>query len=369
MDAIGSEPVTAKDGLEEDLQAALAEIEKVSGAGPGAEGTPGGAREEPDTPELQGPEPTTAPGPEPAEGEPAETPDAPQAESAVASAAAAADAEQPSRTAPASETVVEVAGGSVSDEEIAGPCDAESPGSMERRGTEPGDAAAPDDAGSGEGPEASHTEEAQLADDELTALLAEVEESAAQPQPSAAQHGHDNDTAGAGAPHVAAGVEPDAPSDADRESTGQVESSEPDAEEKKLRFEIGKKSAKERAAASAEPAKPAKADRLDRLHKQKEAVRAIQPVTPWGKRLFRLADQGLDTINRPFERVGDRARNLVGYAALTTVIVSLLAMILMPLIMPHRDAIMFLQEKRAALEVAPAPDETAEGDVPASRPD
>ena len=71
------------------------------------------------------------------------------------------------------------------------------------------------------------------------------------------------------------------------------------------------------------------------------------------KRIYRALDQALDRVNRPFERLGTGVRALVGWVALATLIVSILAIVLMPLVLPHRDAIVFLQEKRAQLDAPP----------------
>jgi hypothetical protein len=78
---------------------------------------------------------------------------------------------------------------------------------------------------------------------------------------------------------------------------------------------------------------------------------AAPPVTPLSKRLYRAIDRALDALNRPFAGLSNTQRALVGWVALTTLIVSILAIILMPIVLPHHDAITFLEEKRAQLDM------------------
>jgi hypothetical protein len=113
---------------------------------------------------------------------------------------------------------------------------------------------------------------------------------------------------------------------------------------KKPRFKIGKPSSQEGVAEYRPPE--------GRGSAQAVGV-AARPVTPPAKRVYRALDQALDRVNRPFERVGTGVRALVGWVALATLIVSILAIVLMPLVLPHRDAIVFLQEKRAQLDAPP----------------
>jgi hypothetical protein len=116
------------------------------------------------------------------------------------------------------------------------------------------------------------------------------------------------------------------------------------------RFKIGKQSAQEGVAEYRPPEGRGGA---------RTAGVAARPVTPPAKRLYRALDQALDRVNRPFERLGTEVRALVGWVALVTLVVSILAIVLMPLVLPHRDAIVFLQEKRAQLDVPPRPSEAA----------
>ena len=116
---------------------------------------------------------------------------------------------------------------------------------------------------------------------------------------------------------------------------------------KKVRFKIGQKAREADVAEHRPPDQSADA-----------ALSAARPVASLFKRLCRAIDQGLEAVNRPFGRLGDGGRALVGWAALATLIVSILAMILMPMILPHRDALTFLQEKRVQLEPPPADEPT-----------
>jgi len=87
------------------------------------------------------------------------------------------------------------------------------------------------------------------------------------------------------------------------------------------------------------------------------------------KGVCRLIDQALDTLNGPFARFSGQVRNAIGLAAIATVVVSITALLVFPHVMPHRDAVSFLREKRAQLDArptAPAPPEspTAGNDSP-----
>lgn len=124
---------------------------------------------------------------------------------------------------------------------------------------------------------------------------------------------------------------------------------------KKPRFKIGKPSSQEGVAEYRPPE--------GRGSAQAVGI-AARPVTPPAKRVYRALDRALDRVNRPFERVGTGVRALVGWVALVTLMVSILAIVLMPLVLPHRDAIVFLQEKRAQLDAPPPrPSEVASDEV------
>jgi hypothetical protein len=111
---------------------------------------------------------------------------------------------------------------------------------------------------------------------------------------------------------------------------------------KRFCFKIGRPSADEDVAGYEPP---------DERGEAAATGRAAPPVTPLSKRLYRAIDRALDALNRPFAGLSNSQRALVGWVALTTLIVSILAIILMPIVLPHRDAITFLEEKRAQLDM------------------
>jgi len=87
------------------------------------------------------------------------------------------------------------------------------------------------------------------------------------------------------------------------------------------------------------------------------------------KGICRLVDRALDTLNKPFARFSSQVRNAIGLAAIATVVISIAALLVLPRLMPRRDAVSFLREKRAQLDArptAPAPPEslTAGNDSP-----
>ncbi len=78
------------------------------------------------------------------------------------------------------------------------------------------------------------------------------------------------------------------------------------------------------------------------------------------KGICRLVDRALDTLNKPFDRFGIQVRNAIGLAAIASVVISIAALLVLPRLMPRRDAVSFLREKRAQLDArptAPAPPE------------
>lgn len=121
---------------------------------------------------------------------------------------------------------------------------------------------------------------------------------------------------------------------------------------KKIRFTVGKQSAEQDVAEYRPP---------DERGDVEVTGSSARPTAPMVKRFYRAVDRVLDALNRPFGSLGERGRVLVGWVALTTLIVSILVAVLMPLILPHRDAVAFLQEKRARLDPPPAaPDEAGD---------
>jgi hypothetical protein len=60
-------------------------------------------------------------------------------------------------------------------------------------------------------------------------------------------------------------------------------------------------------------------------------------------------------LNRPTEKLSAPARAWVGTVAATTLVVSLLSSLALPALLPHRDAVTFVQGKRRELEAPPMP--------------
>lgn len=212
--------------------------------------------------------------------------------------------------------------------------------------------------------------------DELEAAWKEVEAATGQDTPTDQPHPADANvpsTADAGPPQTA-------------DTTGQRDATAPDASEPAqqparsrrggMRFVIGKRKqdaeqseaaadetqpGQQAAATSPEPTGPeaaAAAGARDRSagepakqaaarHKVRVGPDSFLPRVPWWKRLLRALDDLLDIINRPFASLSPQLRSLIGVVSLTTIIVSLASAWLIPTLMPHRDAITFLEEARA----------------------
>lgn len=142
-------------------------------------------------------------------------------------------------------------------------------------------------------------------------------------------------------------------SDADRQpegvDTAEVQPSDDAPAKKKPRFKIGAKPAEESVTECPPAAESGSAP---------DTGIPAQPVASLAKRTWRTCDRFLDAINRPFEWLGDRARSVLGYVALVTLAVAILAMVLTPLFFRRRDAIRFLQDKRSqSLTVQVSPGE------------
>ncbi|MFH1747345.1 MAG: hypothetical protein ABIG44_09915 [Planctomycetota bacterium] len=69
--------------------------------------------------------------------------------------------------------------------------------------------------------------------------------------------------------------------------------------------------------------------------------------------LYSLVDGLLDVINRPFARLSPETRRIIGLVGTITLLLSVLAPLLLPLIMPRNDAFTFLEQKRIEVMVAP----------------
>ncbi|RMF74563.1 MAG: hypothetical protein D6744_14365 [Planctomycetota bacterium] len=106
---------------------------------------------------------------------------------------------------------------------------------------------------------------------------------------------------------------------------------------RKLRFKIGKD-------AKIAPPPPEGLDALDTPEARASAVEAI-PTPPALKRAFRLLDAALDVADRPVQKLDKSRRNLIGVVALTTAIISVAAMLLLPLLIPRQTPITFLRER------------------------
>ena len=73
-----------------------------------------------------------------------------------------------------------------------------------------------------------------------------------------------------------------------------------------------------------------------------------------GSVIYRAVDSTLWTLNRPFERLVPPIRNLVGFIALVTIGTSVIAMLLLPRLLPTRDPLSQLTRQAAAVRAAPA---------------
>jgi len=113
---------------------------------------------------------------------------------------------------------------------------------------------------------------------------------------------------------------------------------------KKPRFKVGAKAAEKDVAEYIPPDEPVAAE---------PAAVVVAPVAPLRKRIYRAVDQALDTLNQPFGWLSDRAKMLMGWVALSTLLTSFLAILLMPVILPNRDAISFLNDRLELLNAPP----------------
>ncbi len=201
-----------------------------------------------------------------------------------------------------------------------------------------------------------------LGDEQLRAASAEVETISSSPKDGASRHVA---TAGGDSNEPGSQESSHKPGPAELTSDGRHGEETPaataEAKQKRPRFTIGKRSTDE-AAAESRPS--------DEAGETGASQSVAPPVTPLARRVYRAVERGLDRINRPFATLDDGKRALVGWAAMTTLIVSILAMVLIPKILPHRDAVTFLQEKRAQLDApfAPEPDDSPHASSPPGPP-
>lgn len=84
-----------------------------------------------------------------------------------------------------------------------------------------------------------------------------------------------------------------------------------------------------------------------------EAVSTPSGVYLASRKVYRSLETGLDLISRPVARLGGRWLQLVGAFGVTTLIVSLGAMFVLPVLMPHQDAVTFLAARREAVANPP----------------
>lgn len=162
------------------------------------------------------------------------------------------------------------------------------------------------------GPNASGEFDSQ--DDELAAALAEVEQISVKPKGA------------------------DKPEEATRPPEEKV-AAKPSGPPKPPQFKIGKQE----------------------VAKESTESSAALPKSVLGQRLYNFIHEWLDRINRPFGELSAATRTNLGYIALTTIVVSVLVIYLMPIVYPNRDAIQFVQERRAALDQPPPPPEEEPG--------
>lgn len=138
----------------------------------------------------------------------------------------------------------------------------------------------------------------------------------------------------------------------------EAEPSPPASKGAKLRFQLGKKP------------EVVVAEQSDESSDERRRKTPAAPRTSWRRRVYRLVDQTLDLINRPFGWVPASVRQLVGHLALVTIVMSLLAGTIIPAMMRARSAVRFVQLKRAALEqdqrMTPASDAATDSTLPAT---
>jgi hypothetical protein len=69
-----------------------------------------------------------------------------------------------------------------------------------------------------------------------------------------------------------------------------------------------------------------------------------------GGAIYRLLDALLWAINRPFERMSPQTRQWTGLVAIVTIFTSLLALYLLPMLYPRRDALSQLTRQSAQVQ-------------------
>lgn len=87
-----------------------------------------------------------------------------------------------------------------------------------------------------------------------------------------------------------------------------------------------------------------------------EPESAAQPAAPDDAlaRLYFWTDTALALIDRPVRRFNEPTRKMIGWVSAATLLVALLAALVLPAVFPQRTAITFLQEKSTAFNAAHA---------------
>ena len=88
--------------------------------------------------------------------------------------------------------------------------------------------------------------------------------------------------------------------------------------------------------------------------KPESVAQAPAPDNALAQRLYRWTDTAIALADRPVRRFNDSTRKMIGWVSATTLLVALLAALVLPAVFPQRDAITFLQEKRAAFNAVHA---------------
>jgi hypothetical protein len=134
---------------------------------------------------------------------------------------------------------------------------------------------------------------------------------------------------------------------------------------KGLKFTIGKKGV-----GGLAPATPAMSGRVTDTAQSGAApstldLPALSPAVRLGKRVIRVVEAALDAVHRPLARISPNLLPVIGVCALTTIGVSTLSIVALPILFPSRDAISYLDERIAALDAPkvekPKPDASEHG--------
>ena len=91
---------------------------------------------------------------------------------------------------------------------------------------------------------------------------------------------------------------------------------------RRFRFQIGKKEVIEEQPDVADYRPP------EERGASAATVPGLRPTTPLAKRIYRLVDRWLDMMNQPFSNLDGMLKAAIGMVAVTTVIISVLAILL-----------------------------------------